>query len=154
MMNTSEAHQLSDAIRSGIPSLDLIVFDPFRNLHYGDENDSAQIIRVMENLRHIRDNTGAAILVVHHTRKTSAADRDNPGMAIRGSGAIFGSVDGLIAMTSIADISNSHEDTITNNVFTRVKAGREQRPFSVSLSIKDGFDGRAESATWSVGAKI
>ena len=158
MMNRSEALQLADAIKSGIPKLDLIVFDPFRNLHYGDENDSADIIQVMENLRHIRDVTGAAVLVIHHTRKPSASDKANPGMALRGSGAIFGAVDGLIAMSSILDIATDSgygsEDTIMNNVFVRVKAGREQKPFSVSLSIKDGFDGRAETAKWSVGAKV
>ena len=108
---------------------------------------------MMENLRHIRDTTGASVLVVHHTRKPSGADKSNPGMAIRGSGAIFGSVDGLIAMTAIEDIDKD-DNVITNNVFIRVKAGKEQRPFSTSLTIKDGFDGRADLATWSVGARI
>jgi RecA-family ATPase len=154
MMNRSEALQLAEAIKCGIPKLDLIVFDPFRNLHHGDENDSADIIQVMENLRHIRDVTGAAVLVIHHTRKPSANDKANPGMALRGSGAIFGAVDGLIAMSSILDIGADAADTITNNVFVRVKAGREQRPFSVSLSIKDGFDGRAETVKWIVGAMV
>ena len=153
MMKKEEAHQLANAIKAGIPDLDLIVFDPFRNLHHGDENDSAEIIQVMENLRHIRDTTGASVLVVHHTRKPSGADKNNPGMAIRGSGAIFGSVDGLIAMTAIEDIDKD-DNVITNNVFIRVKAGKEQRPFSTSLTIKDGFDGRADLATWSVGARI
>lgn len=153
MGNKGDVAQLAAAIKGGIPNLDLIVFDPFRNMHYGDENDSATIIQVMDNLRHIRDITGAAILVTHHTRKPSASDRNNPGFAIRGSGAIFGSVDGLIAMSSIEDI-DKEENTITNNVFVRVKAGKEANPFSVSLRIKDGYDGRAESARWSVGAKI
>ena len=149
----SQAIQLGEAIKAGIPDLDLLVFDPFRNLHYGDENDSSIIIQIMDNLRYLRDNTGASVLVTHHTRKPGGADKNNPGFAIRGSGAIFGSVDGLISMVSIEDLDQD-EDTITNNVFTRVKAGKEARPFSVTLSIKDGFDGRAERATWNVAGKI
>lgn len=149
----AQAIQLGEAIKQGIPDLDLLVFDPFRNLHYGDENDSSIIIQIMDNLRYLRDNTGASILVTHHTRKPSGADKNNPGFAIRGSGAIFGSVDGLISMVAIEGLDQD-EDTITNNVFTRVKAGKEARPFSVTLSIKDGYNGRAEKATWNVAGKI
>ena len=150
MGNSQHAQQFAYAIRAAYPSIDLIVFDPFRNLHYGDENDSANIIRVMENLRTIRDVTGASVLVIHHTRKPASADKNNPGFAIRGSGAIFGAVDGLIAMNNVDDI----EDEITNNVFIRVKAGREAKPFSTSLAILDGPNGRARVARWKVGPKI
>lgn len=150
MGNADHAKQFAEAIKEMKPNLDMIVFDPFRNLHYGDENDSANIIRVMENLRHVRDVTGAAVLVIHHTRKPASTDKQNHGFAIRGSGAIFGAVDGLISLQSIENV----DESITNNVFIRVKAGREAKPFSTSLAILDGPNGRARVAKWKVGAKI
>ena len=151
MGNSEQAQRFGQIVSEEYPDLDLIVFDPFRNLHYGDENDSANIIRVMENLRSVRDKTGAAVLVIHHTRKPSSSDKNNPGFAIRGSGAIFGAVDGLVALSNVEDIE---DDSITNNVFIRVKAGKEATPFSASLSILDGPNGRARVAKWKVSAKI
>ena len=151
MGNAEQAQRFGQIVSSEYPDIDLIVFDPFRNLHYGDENNSGDIIKVMENLRAVRDITGAAILVIHHTRKPSASDKNNPGFAIRGSGAIFGAVDGLIALSNVEDIE---DDSITNNVFIRVKAGKEAKPFSTSLSILDGPNGRARVAKWKVSAKI
>lgn len=150
MGNVEQAQQFGHALKSSYPDLDLIVFDPFRNLHYGDENDSANIIRVMENLRFIRDITGASVLVIHHTRKPASSDKNNPGFSIRGSGAIFGAVDGLISMASIPDITSE----IVNNVFVRVKAGKEAKPFSTSLAILDGSNGRARVARWKVGEPL
>lgn len=143
--------QFANAVKEIKPDLDMLVFDPFRNLHFGDENDSANIIRVMENLRSIRDITGAAILVIHHTRKPASTDKGNPGFTIRGSGAIFGAVDGLIAMSSVHE---NEGEAITNNVFIRVKGGREAKPFSTSLHIMDGQDGRARLAKWKVESVI
>ena len=153
MGQRSHAMAFADAIKRGVPEMSLICFDPFRNLHYGDENDSAAIIQVMDNLRLIRDVTGSAVLVVHHTRKPSASDKANPGYAIRGSGAIFGAVDGLISMMSV-DNSERDTDSIVNNIYVRVKGGREASPFSASLTIKDGFDGRASKAMWEVSGRI
>ncbi|QDP58240.1 MAG: hypothetical protein Unbinned1446contig1004_27 [Prokaryotic dsDNA virus sp.] len=146
-----KAIQFANAIKEIKPDLDLLVFDPFRNLHFDDENDSAKIIKIMENLRNIRDITGAAVLVIHHTRKPASTDKANPGFTIRGSGAIFGAVDGLISMSSINDIN---AEGITNNVFVRVKGGREAKPFSVGLHIIDGSDGRARLAKWKVESVI
>tara|TARA_B100000959_G_C14975253_1_gene621298 strand:+ start:620 stop:1528 length:909 start_codon:yes stop_codon:yes gene_type:complete len=151
--DTSKAHQLAADIAENIPDLGLITFDPFRNLHSSDENDSAQVMKVMENLRHIRDVTGASVLVVHHTRKPTSSDKANPGYSVRGSGAIYGAVDGLITMMNV-DTLGDEPDVFKNNVFVRVKAGREAKPFSASLRIYDGEDGRAEKAHWQTGGLI
>ena len=156
LSDTQTAHQLAADIAANIPNLALITFDPFRNLHSGDENNSAEIIQIMENLRHIRTVTGASILIVHHTRKPSSSDQKNPmnaGFTVRGSGAIFGAVDGLITMMNV-DSLGDEPDCFKNNVFIRVKAGREATPFSAELRIYDGEDGRAEKAYWKTGGLI
>jgi RecA-family ATPase len=151
--DTSKTHQLASDIAQNLPDLALITFDPFRNMHSADENDSAQIMQIMENLRHIRDVTGASVLVVHHTRKPTASDKMNPGFTVRGSGAIYGAVDGLITMMNV-DTLGDEPDVFKNNVFVRVKAGREATPFSAELRIYDGEDGRAERACWQTGGLI
>ena len=150
LAENSCALQLAEDIKHNLPPLGLITFDPFRNLHTGDENDSGAITQIMDNLRRIRDITGAAILVVHHTRKPTASDKANPGFSVRGSGAIYGSVDGLITMMNVSSIEDDR-DIFKNNVFCRVKAGRESKPFSVELRIYDDENGRANKTRWKTG---
>ena len=52
----------------------LIIFDPLRNIHTEDENDSKAMTKVTDAVRKIRDTTGASIVVTHHLRKPTKGD--------------------------------------------------------------------------------
>ena len=53
-------------------NIDFIVFDPFITVHDTEENDNGAIQQVANVLKHIAKETGAAIEVVHHTKKGGA----------------------------------------------------------------------------------
>lgn len=61
----------------------LLVLDPLVRLHRGDENSSAEISDLLGFLRQLQREHHVAVLLVHHIRKSGAAQ---PGQALRGSG--------------------------------------------------------------------
>ena len=61
----------------------LLVLDPLVRLHHGDENSAAEVSELLGFLRGLQRSYGVAIALVHHVRKSGAAQ---PGTALRGSG--------------------------------------------------------------------
>lgn len=61
---------------------DLLLLDPLVRLHGRDENSSQEMAVLLGFLRQIQRQLGAAVVLVHHTRKTGAGQ---PGQALRGS---------------------------------------------------------------------
>lgn len=68
----------------------LLVLDPLVRLHGGDENSSADISSLLDFLRTLQREYEVAVLVVHHVRKSPAAQ---PGQALRGSGDLHAWLD-------------------------------------------------------------
>jgi len=60
----------------------LLVLDPFIRLARIDENSAADVSTILSCFRAIQRDYDVAVLVIHHTRKSPAA---NPNMALRGS---------------------------------------------------------------------
>jgi RecA-family ATPase len=143
----TQVRTLANRISESIPNLGLVIIDPFRNAHGLDENDSNSVRQLTDNIRDLRDITGASILITHHLRKMSKQDKENPGFALRGSGAIYGAVDGLI---TLADEPKTASAEWLNHVKIRIKAGKEPDPFLLTLEVSDGPDNRADNVNWSV----
>lgn len=128
----------------GAPAL--IILDPLRDLHRGEENDSGAMSEVMGNLRALRSIVGCSVLFVHHLSKSSKETSGRrPGQRMRGSGAIHGSVDGGVYF--------SPKDSQDGQVFTNVaevelKAARGASPFLLTLRLDDDQWGEAQKATW------
>jgi hypothetical protein len=61
----------------------LVVLDPFVRIARIDENSAAEVSAVLGDLRAIQRETGTAILVAHHMRKSQSGHR---GYRLRGSG--------------------------------------------------------------------
>ena len=69
---------------------DLVIFDVFKNfLPNGLDENSSAVADSLSALREVANNTGAAILLIHHSNKSGK----NGLSAMRGSTAIAGSVD-------------------------------------------------------------
>jgi hypothetical protein len=86
-----------DAVRPRI-----VAFDPFRNAHMADENDSGAIFDMLQPLRKWAIQNESAVIFVHHTNKLPANEkRDYKQMDLRGTGAMFGIADGLLIVTNI-----------------------------------------------------
>ena len=60
----------------------LLVLDPFVRLHRIDENAATEVAPLLDFLRQLQRGLGAAVVLVHHARKSAAA---RPGQALRGS---------------------------------------------------------------------
>lgn len=65
---------------------DVIVLDPLYSTHDQDENDTRSMAALCQALLRLRDATHAALIVVHHTRKSIT--REEIGTAFRGSSAL------------------------------------------------------------------
>jgi RecA-family ATPase len=65
----------------------LVVVDSLRGSHDGDENNS-RVGRILQTLSGIAERTGAAVAVVHHTKKL-APDEEMTANSARGSNAIL-----------------------------------------------------------------
>lgn len=75
----------------------LVVLDPLREMHAGDENDSAAIARLLLPLRTMQRELGCAIMLVHHMTKVSAEGGGRRlGQRLRGSSALHGAVDSAL----------------------------------------------------------
>ena len=60
----------------------MLILDPLVRLHGVDENAVAEIAPILGFLRDVQRRSGAAVLIVHHARKSGAT---RPGQALRGS---------------------------------------------------------------------
>jgi hypothetical protein len=127
---------------------DLVVLDPLRDIHSGEEDASGDMANVMKRLRVIGELLGCTVLVVHHN--TKSPDRDRPGQNMRGSGAIHGSIDSGIYF---GELSGDGVHVLTNEVRTELKSARSAGVFDLTLTIQDGPDGTAERAGWAVSRK-
>ncbi len=67
----------------------LVVVDPLRRFHAGEENDAAHMSAVVETFEGIATATGAAVILSHHTNRNSAlAGAGELASAARGSSAL------------------------------------------------------------------
>jgi RecA-family ATPase len=70
-----------------VPDLRLIIVDPASRFRGGDENFAQDTTRFIEALEQVREQTGATVLVAHHTNKWSGNSDEQSQGAARGSSA-------------------------------------------------------------------
>lgn len=83
LMRPEEAEELAQHIRQ--QQYSLVIYDVFVECMLGDENSTEDMAAAVRGLRAIRDVTGCAQLVVHHSNKA--------GEAMRGSSVLMGAAD-------------------------------------------------------------
>ena len=78
--HAADRKRLVETVERHGPSL--LVLDPLVRLHGVDENAVSEIAPILGFLRDVQRRSGAAVLLVHHARKSAAS---RPGQALRGS---------------------------------------------------------------------
>jgi hypothetical protein len=83
--------------------IELVVLDPLVSFHAGDENDSQQMVRILDELRSVGERTKASFIIIHHTRKMGSKQTleeaiEQGATMLRGAGGIFGAVDSAIML--------------------------------------------------------
>jgi hypothetical protein len=76
---------------------EIIVLDPLYSTHDQDENDTRAMAALCQSLLRLRDASGAALIVVHHVRKSIG--RYEIGSAFRGSSALHAVGDSYLLLT-------------------------------------------------------
>lgn len=82
-----------EKIRSGFP---LVVFDTLSKLTRANQNDNSEMENVFRNIRLIGEQTGAAIVILHHNSKKGEF---NDGEDWRGAVAQIGALDNWFQLT-------------------------------------------------------
>lgn len=99
--NTAETTAFIDALIAKVgdqkPSLKLVVIDTLNQTAAGaDENSAKDMSRYIASMKRLRDETGAAVIVVHHSGKDSSK-------GMRGSTALLGAMDTTIEVARDTD---------------------------------------------------
>lgn len=76
---------------------EVIVPDPLYSTHDQDENDTRAMVALCQSLLRVRDASRAAIIAVHHVRKSIG--RHEIGSAFRGSSALHAVGDSYLLLT-------------------------------------------------------
>jgi hypothetical protein len=76
---------------------EIIVLDPLYSAHDQDENDTRAMAALCQSLLRLRQASGAALIVVHHVRKSIG--RYEIGSAFRGSSALHAVGDSYLLLT-------------------------------------------------------
>ena len=76
---------------------EVIVLDPLYSAHDQDENDTRSMAALCQSLLRLRDASQAALIVVHHVRKSIG--REEIGSAFRGSSALHAVGDSYLLLT-------------------------------------------------------
>lgn len=132
--------------------LDLLVLDPLRDIHSGEEDKSDSMREVMRRLRLLGEILGCTVLAVHHAGKPSEANaKRGGGQRLRGSGSIHGSVDSGIYFL---ECNGDGVSTFKNKVESEIKGARSAGTFTLDLKIEDDSSGEAVRATWKVSRDV
>lgn len=79
----------------------LIILDPYRNYHSLNENDSGEMIRLLQPLTRWAHEHLATVMLVHHTSKPGEGQSKVSAGNLRGSTAIYGMADGVVIMNPL-----------------------------------------------------
>jgi hypothetical protein len=95
LSSTSGLNHFLAAARTA--AADVIVLDPLYSTHDQDENDTRAMAALCQTLLKLRDASRAAVIVVHHIRKS--VGRYEIGSAFRGSSALHAVGDSYMLLT-------------------------------------------------------
>jgi hypothetical protein len=93
--STAGLHHFLTAARSA--AAEVIILDPLYSAHDQDENDTRAMAALCQSLLRLRDASQAALIVVHHVRKSIS--RHEIGSAFRGSSALHAVGDSYMLLT-------------------------------------------------------
>ena len=118
----------------------MIVFDNLGTISGGIEENSSAMIGVMFNLRWLADITGAAVVIIHHQRKSTGMG-GRAGDALRGHSSIEAAIDLALQITR-----EPYAELI--NIEMTKSRGLEIYPFSAAFTFEHDAAGDLETAAF------
>jgi hypothetical protein len=124
--------------------VELLCLEPLRNIHSAAENESDLMAVVMARATKIADILECAVALVHHETKPGGGGAGRKGgERLRGSGAIFGAVDGMFSISPVEKTPTRIEVLAE----VEIRGARSPEDFGLVLEIEDDAQGRAVRAT-------
>jgi RecA-family ATPase len=116
----------------------LIIIDTLTRFHTLNENDNGQMSQLLGNFEHVITRTGAALLFIHHTNKSSTKDKDTDNQtAARGA-------DALIAHSRFA----TYLVKMTENEANRYDVDPEKRGMYLRFGVSKQNYGLPQKERW------
>jgi RecA-family ATPase len=136
------------AIRVNRLGATLVIIDNLGAISGGVDENSAEMIQVMANLRRLAEKTGAAIVVIHHQRKGSIT-KARSGDSLRGHSSIEAALD--LALMVKRDDDDEYRITIESTKTRLVSV----HPFAAQWTYehKPGTVELSEAKFWGVPVK-
>jgi hypothetical protein len=131
--------------------VELLVLEPMRDLHSGEEDKSDSMTQVLKRVRAIGEVLGCTVLLAHHEKKPAGESRGKQrgGQRLRGSGAIHGAIDcGLFLSDLEVEQVGLTKTRIRNTAESELKSARSAGTFELELEIDDDDEGEAVRAAW------
>lgn len=111
----------------------LIVLDTLSRIHQLEENSNSDMCRVIGRLESLADNTGAAVLYLHHTSKTSTREGLlDQQQAARGASAL---IDNARWCGFLVGMSQTESTRLSARPHDRQPIGSDQRRNFVRLGV-------------------
>lgn len=116
----------------------LVIADPLRRFHDGDENDSGAMTRLVQGFERIAMATQGAVLVAHHTSKAATlGGQGESQQAARGSSAL---TDGVRWQANLTGMPAK--------TATELGLGADEAKFLVRFDISKSNYGAPQAPTW------
>lgn len=142
---SDEFARLRDAVIEG--GFDVVILDPLINFHSCDENSNSEMRAVGARILELTAATGAAVVIVHHTRKATVTSRRGSPLEGRGATAMWGFADGAVVFDKEGENENDPERRMT---FVLRNAEEEIEP---RLVVLDRLSCRYEVVASSLGGR-
>jgi hypothetical protein len=105
IVNFSDASKEYPALLGLCMDARLVIVDPLRRFHEGDENDSGAMTAIITSFQRFAHETGAAVLIAHHANRVSmTSGGGEQAYASRGSTAL---TDGVRWQANLSPVSAS-----------------------------------------------
>jgi RecA-family ATPase len=120
--------------------IDLVIFDPMRRIHDGEENDSTTIAKLWERIDAIHNTHKCGTLIAHHIAKPpndrNSYDPTDPYHG-RGSGDIYGGGDAFV-MVVPGPLAPDGKSWRRVGVHFESKRGEQVAPAELKVRFTDG----------------
>jgi hypothetical protein len=136
LLSKGQPTDLLDELEKLSQGARLIIIDPIRRLHDGEENDSATMTQLVIALESLAKKTSAAVIGIHHANRASAGDTSSQN-ASRGSSAL---VDGARWQINLSKMDVKTADGMA--------VSEHDRPLYVALDFAKGNYLPSTSRQW------
>lgn len=124
----------------------LVVIDTISRFHSADENSNSDMAQLVNRLEKLGNETGAAVLFLHHANKSSGRDgTDTEQSAIRGASSL---IDNSRWGASLRRMTSDEAGKLSDDTFNGAPIGEERRGFFVRFDAPKNNYGSPMATQW------